>query len=326
MIGTKKARHLAKRATCLLLAAFCLSCATTEQASNRIDKVFSRKEIAACEDLILLPSLTIIHAEVMEKRIAVPAHCYVKGQISESITWHVQLPARRNWSGRLVHQGDNGSDGHLGFRPDPHTDSWLRFGDAVVNSNSGHDAGIGPNWALNNRQAEVDFGYRAVHLTVQAAKTLVDAYYFKPPEQSYHVGCSNGGRQGLMAAQRFPADFDGIVAGAPSIFRVENFYHHLKLMQHVYRDDMAANPAWDSDGNGKPDSLVKIVKLHDAVLAQCDEIDGIRDGVINDPPACTFDTDQFLQQNQCPDKRDGETCFTAAQSGFIRHLYAGSTD
>ena len=300
------------------------SCATTEQASNRIDKIFSDREIRACRNLVLLPSLTVTASGVIEKSAGVPAHCYVKGQISESITWHAQLPARKNWSGRLVHQGDGGSDGHLGFRPDPNTDSWLRFGDAVANSNSGHDAGIGPNWALHNRQSEVDFGYRAVHLTVEATKTLVEAYYRRPPEFVYHVGCSNGGRQGLMAAQRFPQDFDGIVAGAPSIFRAANFYHHLRLMQHVFRDDMAANPAWDSDGNGKPDSLGKIDMLHEAVLGHCDDKDGIRDRIIDDPLQCDFDVDAFLVSNRCPDDVDAGNCFTAAQSGYVRHLYDGS--
>ena len=310
----------------LLVLLLNASCATTEQASNRIDKIFTRSEINACRNLVLLPSLTIIAAGVVEKRVGVPAHCYVKGQISQSITWHAQLPARKNWSGRLVHQGDGGSDGHLGFRPDPHTDSWLRFGDVVANSNSGHDAGSGSNWALHNRQAEIDFGYRAVHLTVESAKTLVEAYYRRPPDRVYHVGCSNGGRQGLMAAQRFPADFDGIVAGAPSIFRARNFYHHLKLMQHVFRDGMAANPGWDSDGNGKPDSLAKIDMLHEAVLAGCDEIDGIRDGVIGDPRQCDFKPEEFLERHHCPGDVDGPQCFTSAQAGFVKHVYEGSSD
>lgn len=281
---------------------------------------------AACRDLLLLPSLTITYADVVKRHMGVPAHCYVKGVISDTIAWHALLPAPDQWAGRLVYLGDGGSDGALDSRPDPYTKSWVSVGDVVVNSNSGHDLGAGPNWAYNNRQAEIDFGYRAVHLTVDAGKSLVEAYYGRPASHSYHVGCSNGGRQGLVAAQRFPFDFDGIVAGAPSIFRARNFYHHLKLMQHLYRDDLAANPAYDTDGNGVPDSLIKIDRLHDAVLKRCDANDGIVDRIIDDPGSCKFDVAAYLQANQCADGTDSADCYTAAQAAFIRHMYAGSYD
>lgn len=306
---------------CVLVIA---ACSTTEHAANRIDKIFDDEELADCRELVLHPGLTITYADVVEKSEGVPAHCYVKGVISNSISWHAQLPARVNWSGRFVHKGDGGIDGDLDFRAGLYKDSWIRTGDAVANSNTGHDVGTGPNWALDNRQAEVDFGYRAVHLTTVAAKTLIEAYYGRPPEASYHVGCSNGGRQGLIAAQRFPQDFDGIVAGAPSIFRAANFYHHLKLMQHLYRDGMAANLADDGDGDGTPDSLGNVRLLHRAILDRCDTIDGVRDEVIDYPPACDFDLDGFLAQHACAGAAAEASCFTAAQADYVRHLYAGS--
>lgn len=307
-------------------AVFVCGCSTTEHAANRIDKVFDDDEIAACRDLVLLPGLTITYADVVEKFQGVPAHCYVKGVISGSISWHAQLPARVNWSGRFVHKGDGGTDGDLDFKAGLYKDSWLRTGDAVANSNTGHDIGTGPNWALHDRQAEIDFGYRAVHLTTVAAKTLVEAYYGRPPDYSYHVGCSNGGRQGLVAAQRFPEDFDGIVAGAPSIFRARNFYHHLKLMQHLYRDNMAANLAYDSNGDGSPDSLDNVGDLYRAVLDRCDAIDGVADGVIDYPPACDFDLERYLSDHACADDAQKGRCFTAAQAAYVRHLRAGSED
>jgi Tannase and feruloyl esterase len=301
------------------------SCAGTHRPPPE-STAFDEDEIKACRDLRLLPDLTIIYADVSERHMGVPAHCYVRGLISGSITWHAQLPARSQWTGRLVHLGDGGSDGELDYKPDPYTRSWVAEGDAVVNSNSGHDSGTGPNWAYENRQAEIDFGYRAVHLTVNAGKTLVAAYYGRAADRSYHVGCSNGGRQGLVAAQRFPQDFDGIVAGAPSIYRVENFYHHLKLMQELFADGLAANLAVDTDGDGLPDSLAKIDRLHEAVISQCDAHDGVVDGVIDYPRACDFDVDGFLQQNRCTEHASDNTCFTDAQADFVRHLYAGSKD
>lgn len=300
----------------VLMAALMQSCAPTPQAANRIDKLFSDDDIKACRDLLLLPTLTIIHSDIVEKHQGVPAHCYVRGLISGSISWHAQLPAPSEWSGRMVHKGDGGLDGDLDFRAGLYVDSWLRFGDAVVNSNTGHDAGVGPNWALQDEQAIVDFGYRAVHLTANAGKTLLKAFYGRRPANSYHVGCSNGGRQGLIAAQRFPADFDGIVVGAPSIYRAANYYHHLELMQHLYRDDMAANLG--SEGNAK------INRLHEAVLATCDTDDGVRDGVVGRPEQCRFNVDAFLDAAACEAEADGAGCFTEAQANYVRHIYAGS--
>ncbi|MEQ9562001.1 MAG: tannase/feruloyl esterase family alpha/beta hydrolase [Woeseiaceae bacterium] len=305
---------------------FLASCAATVPNTQDANDAFTPDETAACQALRLLPNLTITHAGVAERYMGVPSHCYVRGLISGSIGWHAQLPAKALWTGRLVHQGDGGSDGKLDYKPDPYTRSWVSEGDAVVNSNSGHDSGTGPNWAYENRQAEIDFAYRAVHLTTQAGKTLVDAYYGRRPDYSYHVGCSNGGRQGLVAAQRFPGDFDGIVAGAPSIFRAENFYHQLQLMQLVFADGMAANPAIDTDDDGIPDSLVNIETLHEAVLEQCDDMDGIADGVIDNPRACDFDAAAYLARHRCPDESPAAGCFTPGQADFILRLYQGSRD
>ena len=167
---------------------------------------------AACEALLHLRNLTITHAGLSDTAAGV-SYCYVRGILPPAIHFHVQLPLPRDWNGRFLKWGDGGKDGDLDF-----ADHRVAEGYAVANSNTGHDNGAEPgsSFAYDNRQAEIDFGYRAVHLTAAAAKTLVRGYYGEDPEYSYFEGCSTGGRQGLMEAQRYPTDFDGIVAGAPA--------------------------------------------------------------------------------------------------------------
>ena len=157
-------------------------------------------------------------------------------------------------------------------------------GYAVTNSNMGHDNGVEPgaSFGFNNRQAEIDFGYRAVHLSVMAGKRLVRDYYGDNAEYSYFEGCSQGGRQAFMSAQRYPQDFDGIIAGAPAFN-----YQGLNAagtwnLQRIFRDNLVGNLAADSTGDGSPDSLALLDKLHDRVLLKCDARDGVQDGVIGD--------------------------------------------
>ncbi len=147
-------------------------------------------EESACAALTDFRNLTITSADVREvdesraSRLGydVVRYCYVKGNIAPAIRFHVQLPLPENWTGRFVMGGDGGKDGDLDFFGD-----WVAEGYAVANSNTGHDRGSEPgaSFAFNNRQAEIDFGYRAVHLTTNAAKTVIEAYYGREPEYSY---------------------------------------------------------------------------------------------------------------------------------------------
>ncbi|MBI2822131.1 MAG: tannase/feruloyl esterase family alpha/beta hydrolase [Acidobacteria bacterium] len=281
------------------------------------------KEEAACRALAQIPNLTIIAAELRVAAGATPQYCYVRGLISPAIHYHVQLPLPANWNGRFVKWGDGGKDGDLDF-----ADDRLAQGYAVANSNTGHDIGSEPaaSFGFNNRQAEIDFGYRAVHLTANAARTLIKAYYGKDPQYSYFEGCSTGGVQGLMEAQRFPYDFDGIVAGAPVKDYQALNATHVWMLQKVFRDRFAANLAFDTDGDGVPDSLTKLNLLSDAVLAQCDANDGIRDGVIDDPTACDFKPAVDLAGKMCPADANADNCFTRAQIRTIEDFYRGSYD
>jgi len=232
---------------------------TTDQALS--------KEESACRALTNIRNLTILSAELRPATGSTPPYCYVRGLISPAIHYHVQLPLPANWNGRFLKWGDGGKDGNLDF-----ANPRVAQGYAVANSNTGHDSGAEPraSFGFNNRQAEIDFGYRAVHLTAHAAKTVIRAYYARDPQYSYFEGCSTGGRQGLMEAQRFPYDFDGIVAGAPVNFYAAMHTAVVWMFQKVYANNFGGNLAFDADGDGVPESLTKLNMLREAVLAKCD--------------------------------------------------------
>ena len=253
---------------------------------------------AVCEALLQVRNLTLTQAGLAEAD-GVP-YCYVRGILPPAIHFHVQLPLPRDWNGRFLKWGDGGKDGDLDF-----ADHRVAAGYAVANSNTGHDNGAEPgsSFAHDNRQAEIDFGYRAVHLTTAAGKTLVRAYYGAAPEYAYFEGCSTGGRQGLMEAQRYPDDFDGIVAGAPANHYQDMNAVRVWLLQRMFRDEFAGALAFDADGDGRFDSVRKLEILADAVLAACDGNDGVADGVIDDPLACGFDARRDLAAHRCPGGR-----------------------
>lgn len=278
---------------------------------------------SGCKALARANNLTITSAELRNLGNSGTQYCYVRGLIGPGIQYHVQLPLPRNWNERFIKWGDGATDGDLDF-----ADHRVAQGYAVANSNMGHDSGSEPghSFAWNNRQAEIDYGYRAVHLTVNAAKALIQAYYHKPPKYSYFEGCSTGGREGLMEAQRFPYDFDGIVAGDPVNYFQQNRTAHTWNLQRMYQNNFAGVPAFATNGDGKFDSLTKLNMLREAVLAKCDELDGIKDGVIDDPPNCPFNPDVDLASKMCPGDKNADNCFTKAQLQAIKEFYRGAHD
>jgi feruloyl esterase len=276
----------------------------------------------ACQALLETRNLTLTSARLRTTRDG-ESHCYVRGIIYPAIHYHVQLPLPHNWNGRFLQWGDGGKDGDLDF-----ADHRVAEGYAVANSNTGHDTGTEPgsSFGFNNRQSEIDFGHRAVHLTVMAGKTLVDAYYNRRPQYSYFEGCSTGGRQGLMEAQRYPNDFDGIVAGAPV-----NFYQAMNAagvwhLQQMFKNDMAGNLAVDTTGDGRRDSTRLVDILNEAVLGKCDAIDGVQDGVIDSPFSCNFDPVTDLADRACPAGVSTDSCFTGDQIQTISDFYRGAAD
>jgi feruloyl esterase len=212
-------------------------------------------------------------------------------------------PGGPAWNGRFQAVGNGGWTGSI---PYVSMAEAVAAGYAVAGTDTGH-VGNTASFALGHPEKVIDFGYRAVHEMTAKAKVVVDAFYGKPPSLSIWNGCSQGGRQGVAAAVRYPADFDAVIAGAPAV----NY-------MHLHAGRMAINRAV----NATPAAVIppaKYAVIHQAVVAACDARDGVADGVIENPGTCTFDP----QVLQCSAQDDGR-CLTAAQVASARLMYAGA--
>ncbi|OLC74651.1 MAG: hypothetical protein AUH72_21425 [Acidobacteria bacterium 13_1_40CM_4_65_8] len=267
------------------------------------------KPRAACATLVALTGyeFSVITATPVPASTDVPEHCRVTGQIQPEIRFEVSLPAM--WNGRLYMFGNGGYAGEPLDAPGrvASVRRGLARGFAVAQMNTGHDAGAEPlgTFAVNS-QKFLDYAYRGLHVTALTAKKILQTYYDGALRHSYFDGCSTGGRQGLISAQRFPDDFDGIVAGAP----VLNFSGTMI--------DYASNQRALSAAPIAPEKL-KVVA--DAVYAKCDAIDGVTDGLIDDPRRCAFKPSVDLPR--CANDADGPACFTAAQLRTLETIYSG---
>ena len=237
----------------------------------------------------------------------VPEHCRVAGQILPEIQFELNLPTA--WNGRLYMFGNGGFAGEPFDAPAriASRNEALKHGFAVAATNTGHEALLEPlaSFALN-RQKLLDYAYRAVHVTAVTAKQIANAFYQAQVSHSYFDGCSTGGRQGLMSAQRFPEDFDGIAVGAP----VLNFSG--SLLRHVWRAQAM---------QAAPIAKEKLSLIADRIYAKCDKLDGVADGLIDDPRKCPFRPAADLPM--CSADVDGPNCFTTAQIKTLEKIYDG---
>jgi hypothetical protein len=166
----------------------------------------------------------VTEVKLVKSQDDMPAYCQVHGYIAPNVGIGLRMPVR-NWNGKFIEAGCGGNCGQLFW--DFCNDS-LRRGYACIVSDMGHASTVTDSlWADNDLQAKVDFGFRATHVVALAGKAIAERYYSKPPTRSYFVGCSQGGRQGLVEAQRFPWDFDGIVAGSAPISISAGHWLHL---------------------------------------------------------------------------------------------------
>ncbi len=236
------------------------------------------------------------------------AFCRISGTIAPAIKFQVWLPPKIDWNGKLQGVGNGGVAGSIA---EASLAAALAHGYSAVSSNLGHDGNaIDFSFAIGHPELVADWGHRATHVMTVAAKAIVSAYYGAPPVKSYFVGCSGGGRQGLMEAQRYPADYDGIVAGDPTAD-----FTRLTLGGRL----------WEAISTLKvPTAYIpanKIPAIAAATLAACDALDGIKDGIIDDPRRCRFNPETI----QCK-AGDADECLTIPQVNALRAIYAGATN
>lgn len=261
-----------------------------------------------------------------------PAHCLVRGEIGHHMgadgtaygnKFELRLPDQ--WSGRLLFQGGGGLDGVVrpavglvAADPRANIESALARGYAVVSTDAGHDQATlksaGDFGA--DPQALADYEFNSTRLVMRSAQAVIKAHYRHAPKRAYFMGCSEGGREGLIAAQRYPEVFDGIIAGAPA------FHLSRAMIAEAWNNQAFAAVAPMSAGG--PPSLAQAFSEHelqlvvDAVLAKCDALDGARDGLISDPMACHFDP----QVLTCPTAQ-GHECLSAEKVAALRKVFAG---
>ncbi len=243
----------------------------------------------------------------MKPAPATPTFCRVRGILHPTgdsvIRFEVWLPEDQ-WNGRLLNVGNGGFAGSLYYGQ--MLDN-LGRGYATAGSDAGHQAEAeDASWAYRHPEKIADFGYRAVHLTAGVSKTLVKAFYTREPAKTYFDACSDGGREALMEAQRFPEDYDGILAGAPA-----NNWTHMITSGLALAQVLARDPAAYISAN-------KLPAIKAAALAACDAGDGLKDGIISDPESCHFDPAVLA----CKAAEDN-TCLTPPQVQSLRALYAG---
>jgi len=265
----------------------------------------------ACERLttVAVPHGTVTSAQSVDagalaQFATLPAFCRVAARLRPSedsdIKMELWLPAA-NWNGKFQEVGNGAFSGSIA---EPAMAAALRRGYAAASTDTGH-TGNTARFALGHPEKVIDFGWRAIHETAVASKAIVEAFYASAPRLSYFTGCSAGGRQALKEAQRFPADFDGIVAGAPGLDWTGRAAQAVRVAQATEKPAARLS---------KEDAAL----LHTAVLAACDALDGVKDGVIDDPTRCTFDPAAL----QCASEKTA-SCLAPAQVRTAKLLYDG---
>ena len=279
-------------------------------------------DAAACERLTSLspPNTSVTSAQVVSEGqfkpptgadagfAGLPAFCRValtiKPSLDSDIKSEIWLPLS-GWNGKFQEVGNGGWNGDIQYAALAEA---LRRGYATASTDTGHVGGSA-SFALGHPEKVIDFGYRAIHETAVQSKTVIAALYGAAQRLSYFTGCSGGGRQAFAEAQRFPEDFEGIIAGAPGYDRTGESFQLVATAQAMLRDPAGKIPR------------EKFSVLQQAALDACDARDGLKDGIINDPTRCKFDP----AVKQCKGA-DGPNCLTPTQVQAAKRFYAPLND
>ena len=279
----------------------------------------------SCESVagLMVPNTTITSAKVMPAGpftappdmlgaiapVNVPAFCRVTGVIKPTadseIKFELWMPTA-TWNGKFQQVGNGGFAGVI---PSRGLLGPLVSGYAVAATDDGHTGFTDVSWAVGHPEKLTDFAYRAVHSTADISKAIIRSFYGKQPGRSYFSGCSEGGREALIEAQRFPDDFDGIIVGAPANFWTHQFAGFVWNEQALLDDPESYIP---------PD---KLPVIQAAALAHCKQLEGAQDGILENPRRCDFDPEEI----RCA-AADGPNCLNAKQVAAVRKIYAGPSN
>lgn len=299
----------------IAIPAFLFSLATNAQSIAQAN--FNAAESCSALSGLSLPDTTIASSQIVDANsfeipnsdsvVATPPFCRFVATISPAVNFEVWLPLS-NWNGKYQSVGNGGMAGSISYASMANA---LRRGYATASTDTGHTAGPIPfdaSWASGRPDLIEDFGHRALHVTTVTAKTVTESFYRSPPNYSYYVGCSKGGQQGLMEAQRYPDDFDGIVAGDPAndwtrFYAGAHLWYSLALLA-------------DEESYIPPS---KLSALGNAVNESCDALDGLSDGILQNPLACNFEPSTLT----CPVGTDSDSCLTPKQVSAVEKIWSG---
>lgn len=279
-----------------------LDCARLAGLSFEGNTTITSAEMIGSGTLTISPTVSVSN---------MPPFCRVQGTSKptgdSNIFFEVWLPQRDRWNERFLSAGEGGFAGSPNYTRnglDGGMDELLRRGYATAGTDTGHKT-ADVSWAVDHPEKAADYLYRAKHLVTVAAKGVIAAHYGKPARYSYFSSCSNGGRQGLIEAQRYPGDFDGLIIGAP----------------WNYQSHSNAGFVWNAQALSAPGAAIPATKLPAitaAAMQACDGTDGLKDGVIANPASCRFDPAVLACKGA-----ETSSCLTAPQLEALKKIYAG---
>ena len=311
---------ISSSASALIISITLMACSDTKETPETIDPINAAKE--TCSNLAeskAFPNIAIATATPLPETETLPAFCQITGKITPNIGFEARYPLI-DWNGKFFQAGCGGFCGVVDANRETHSNAInhaLRRGYAAITTDGGHEgAHIGdPKWAKDNPAAEKVYAEDVLPFTLKAGHQLIDVFYGQTPEYSYFSGCSNGGRMGAIAAQRFPDLFDGIIFGCPVL--------NLSLNGGVFGSWVLQANSYGQGGRILDHNFhAKLPLLEANAYAQCDAADGSEDGVIAEPFACQVSLDPIPT---C-EANNLDSCLTADEKSVVRKWYDGPVD